>query len=100
MRYLIFLLLCNCASFPPLTVGAGFMGATVDISTPGWSAPVPVKPSAAVEKPVLMVPLNTVDAPKTATINGTASKPPSVVPVIKAPVTAPVLAVPVKLHSV
>lgn len=100
MRILLVLLFCSCSSFPPLTVGAGFMGATVQVSTPGWSAPVPVKSSISIDKPVLLVPENTVDVPTQATVQGDGDRPTSTVPVLKASVTAPVLIVPsVKLNS-
>jgi hypothetical protein len=81
----------GCSSFPPLAVGYTFP-MTVSVSTPGWSAPVKVAPSAAVNQPALLVPPGSApDASDTAQVAGKGT-----VPVVAAPVNAPVLAVPVK----
>jgi hypothetical protein len=85
--------LSACSSFPPLALGYTFP-MTVSVSTPGWSAPVAVAPSAAVNTPVLMVPVGAATAVQ-AVVAATKTTAATVVPVIEAPVTAPVLAVPI-----
>jgi hypothetical protein len=88
---LLFLLFPACSSFPPASVTAGFFGATIEVATPGWSAPVPTTPSAVITEPTLLVPANSVAADHaTATVSATGR----VIPVVVAPVAAPVLAVP------
>jgi hypothetical protein len=83
----------SCSSFPPSSISAGFFGANVTVATPGWSAPVAVVPSPAIQSPALLVPLGSPIADNDqATIhdhNITAF-----VPIVEAPVAAPVLAVP------
>jgi hypothetical protein len=114
----VVLWMTGCSSMIPLTVSAGFMGATVSVSTPGWSKEnVPVTKSALVDAPVLMVPPGTVavNSNTVATVSspGEALPPPPAVPdtkrvldrqavapgvksvpVIEAPVSSPVLAIP------
>lgn len=88
-------LVVGCASFPPLSVGAGFMGANVSVSTPGWSAPVPVVASPAVTKLTLLVPSDSPAASQTvAIVAPTATTPAGSVPVVVAPVAEPTLAIP------
>jgi hypothetical protein len=85
-----------CSSFPPLTVGAGFAGATVQVSTPGWSAPVPVVASTVITKPTLLVPDTSPAATElTAQVEASSSIQATSVPVVVAPVAQPTLAVPV-----
>lgn len=84
-----------CSSFPPLAVNAGFMGATVGVSTPGWQKPVPVVPNPAIQSPALLVPIGSPIANNDqATV--TDGKITATVPIVEAPVAAPVLAVPKK----
>jgi hypothetical protein len=87
----------GCASFPPLTVSGGFMGADVAVSTPGWSAPaVPVVATPAVAKPTLLVPADSPAANQSvAIVAPTATTPAGSVPVVVTPsVAQPTLAVP------
>jgi hypothetical protein len=78
-----------------MSVSAGFMGADITVATPGWSAPVKVTPSAVIQSPALLVPLGSPIADNdTATVNDKGTT--AVVPVVEAPVSAPVLAVPAK----
>ena len=92
---LLLALLTSCSSFPPASISAGFFGATVTVATPGWSAPVPVVPTPSMLGPALLVPIGSpIAVNDTATINdhGTVA----LVPVVEAPVSKPVLAVPPK----
>jgi hypothetical protein len=88
----------GCASFPPLTVGAGFMGADVHVSTPGWSAPVPVVASPDIAKPTLLVPATSPAASQsTAIVAPTATTAAGSVPVVVSPTIAqPTLAIPAR----
>ena len=95
-RLLALLLVTGCAGYvPPISVSAGFFGATVTVSEPGFTVPAKVVPTAAVVVPTLMVPAA---APKTSgsvpVVNAQGAT--ATVPVIIAPVTEPVLAVPSK----
>ena len=87
------LLLAGCQSAPPGSYGVNAFGFGVTYSTPGWSAPVKVVPTQSIQSPALLVPL---DSPlannESATV--TDGKITSTVPVVAAPVAAPVLAVP------
>ena len=95
---LILVILCAldaCSSFPPLAVSAGFLGATVGVSTPGWQKPVPVVPTPAITSPALLVPIGSpIAGNETATV--TDHNTTAVVPIVEAPVDTPVLAVPKK----
>jgi hypothetical protein len=87
--------LCACSSFPPSSVSAGFMGANVTVATPGWSAPVKVVPTAAIQSPALLVPLDSpIAKDDQATVRDGSIT--ATVPIVSAPVAAPVLAVPAK----
>ena len=81
----------GCSAFPPLEVGAGFMGAEVHVSTPGWSAPVPVVESKIITTPTLLVPETSPAAEEDV-----ASTPTGKVPVVVASVKTETLAVPSK----
>jgi hypothetical protein len=88
--------LTSCSSFPPGSLSAGFMGASVTVSTPGWTKPVPVVASPAVSAPVLMVPQGTIgeaqsNLAQVTTNTATLAK---TVPIMEADVVTPVLAVP------
>ena len=97
MRLLIAIcLLTGCAGafVPPVSLTAGFFGASVTVSEPGFTVPAPVVPSAAVSTPTLLVPpTEPVAASITAPVT-TAAGTSVAVPVVVAPVTEPVLAVP------
>jgi hypothetical protein len=82
----------GCASAPPGTYSAGFMGAQVQYSTPGWSAPVPVVQSTALTKPTLLVPADSPAANSMTAVSATGVS----VPVVIAPVKTETLAVPAK----
>jgi hypothetical protein len=85
----------GCSSAPPGTYSAGFMGAQVQYSTPGWSAPAKVVPSAAITTPALLVPADSPVANElTATVQGNGTT--TSVPIVVAPVAKAVLAVPAK----
>jgi hypothetical protein len=82
------------AYVPPVSISAGFFGAEVTVSEPGYTVPAKVVATASVGHPTLMVPAGDPVAasdsvPITTTIGNTAT-----VPVLVAPVTSPVLAVP------
>ena len=85
----------GCSSFPPSSVSAGFMGASVTVATPGWSKPVAVVPSPAIQSPALLVPFDSGIA-NNALATVTDGKITATVPVVEAPVKTPVLAVPAK----
>ena len=69
------------------------MGASVNIATPGWSKPVPVVPTAAIQSPTLLVPIGSPIAQNdSATV--TDHNITAFVPIIEAPVAKPILAVP------
>jgi hypothetical protein len=106
-------LLAGCASAPPFSVTLGAMGASATFSTPGWTKEVPVTKSALVSAPVLMVPPGTANVTphSVATVVAEPSPPPSrpdtkavlaraavaketTIPVVEAPVSSPVLAIP------
>jgi hypothetical protein len=90
-------LVVGCASFPPLTVGAGFMGANVSVATPGWSAPVPVLATPNVIKPTLFVPPDSPAASQSvAIVAPTATTPAGSVPIVVANIAEPTLAIPGK----
>lgn len=83
----------SCSSFPPMAVNAGFMGGTVGVSTPGWSKPVPVVANPSIQTPALLVPIGSPIANQDqATIHDKNIT--AFVPIVEAPVAAPVLAVP------
>jgi hypothetical protein len=87
--------LCGCAGafVPPVSLTAGFFGATVTVSEPGFTVPAKVVPTAAVVTPTLLVP--STDPVTTGTIPITTTAGTAVnVPVTVAPVTQAVLAVP------
>lgn len=67
------------------------MGADVSVSTPGWSAPVPVVESTVITKPTLLVP-----ATSPAAEEAVASTPNGTVPIVIAPVKTEILSVPIK----
>jgi hypothetical protein len=83
----------GCASAPPGTYSAGFMGAQVQYSTPGWSAPVAVVPSSVITKATLLVPVN---SPAASSLTAQSADTGVSVPVVVAPVAKPVLAIPAK----
>lgn len=85
------LMLSGCASSHPWTISAGFMGADISVSTPGWEAPVPVVQSPVITKPTLLVP-----STSPAAGDLVASTPNGSVPVVVAPVATETLAIPVK----
>jgi hypothetical protein len=87
---LMALLLAGCQSAPPGSYGVNAFGFGVTYSTPGWSAPVPVVKSEIVTAPTLMVPANSPAASSQIATSQTGSA----VPIVVAPVAAPVLAVP------
>jgi ABC-type transport system involved in cytochrome c biogenesis permease component len=90
--WLILLSLEGCASFPPLSVSAGFMGASVTVATPGWTAPVPVV-ALPVTSPVLLVPPGSSE--ESATVLPTATTPATTVAVVVSDaVKKPTLAIP------
>ena len=83
----------GCSSAPPGTYGVNAFGLGVTYSTPGWSAPVSVVKSEVITKPTLLVPTDSAIADNdSATV--TDGKVTSTVPIVAAPVVAPVLAVP------
>jgi hypothetical protein len=89
------LLLSGCAGqfVPPVSVTAGFFGATVTVAEPGFTVPAKVVPTSAVVVPTLMVPpgasVTSGSIPVTTTTGASAT-----VPVTVGPVTEAVLAVP------
>lgn len=86
---------CAGAYVPPVSVSAGFFGASVTVSEPGFTIPAKVVPTAAVATPTLMVPAT--DPVTSGSIPVTTESGQSTtVPVVVAPVAAPVLAVPAK----
>jgi hypothetical protein len=89
---------CGCAGqyIPPVTLSGGFFGATVSVSEPGFTVPAKVVPTAVVSTPTLLVPASEPVAANTAVPVTTASGASTLVPVVVAPVSVPVLAVPVK----
>jgi hypothetical protein len=93
---LLSMALAGCSWFPPLTLSGGFMGATVSVSTPGWSAPVPVVAVSQITKPTLLVPKGSIASrDQTAVVAATAQTAKMSVPVVVAPVKSATLAVPV-----
>jgi hypothetical protein len=89
------LLLSGCAGqyYPPVSVSAGFFGATITVSEPGFTVPAKVVATAAVSSPTLMVPATdpvTSGSIPVVTESGVSTT----VPVTVAPVTQAVLAVP------
>lgn len=91
-------LLCGCAGqyVPPVSISGGFFGASVTVSEPGFTVPAKVVSTAAVKQPTLMVspsdPLAASDSTTVTTSIGSSAT----VPVMVAPVSAPVVAVPSK----
>src|SRR5260370_22125068 len=89
----LFLGACAGQYVPPYSVTAGFFGASVTVSQPGFTVPAKVVQTASVVAPTLMVPAN---APVTGgvvpitTSAGATEK----VPVIVAPVSTPIFAIP------
>lgn len=98
LSLLFALILCGCAGqyIPPVTFSGGFFGATVSVSEPGFTVPAKVVPTAVVSTPTLLVPASEPVAANTAVPVTTASGASTLVPVVVAPVSVPVLAVPVK----
>jgi hypothetical protein len=94
LALLLFLSLAGCGT--PFSVSGGFFGASVTANFPeGINVPAQVVADPDVTVPVLKVPAN---APVTSgtvpvtTANGTTTT----IPVVVAPVAAPILAVPAK----
>jgi hypothetical protein len=83
----------GCSSAPPGSYGVNAFGVGVTYSTPGWSAPAKVVPTQSIQSPALLVPLDSALANnESATVtNGQIT---ATVPIVAAPVAAPVLAVP------
>jgi hypothetical protein len=90
---IIMWMFAGCSSAPPGTYGANAFGVGVSYSTPGWSAPVAVVPTTAIQSPALLVPINSPIATNT-TATVTDGKITATVPIVAAPVANPVLAVP------
>jgi hypothetical protein len=80
---------------PPVSVSAGFFGASVTVAEPGYTVPAKVVSTAAVVTPTLMVPAGDPVAGGSVPVT-TQTGATTVVPTVVAPVTAPVLAVPAK----
>lgn len=91
---LIWLVMGTSCSWGPTPISVGGWGFTAKVVIPK-SPPkiVPVTASAAVTQPVLMVPLDTENAPTSAAVTAPSGDTVSI-PVAKAPVAAPVLTVP------
>ena len=95
MKILFFLALAGCAGryVPPVSVSAGFFGATVTIAEPGFTVPAKVVQTSSVVQPTLIVPLSAPitsgSVPVVTQVGETTN-----VPVVAKPVTGPVLAVP------
>jgi hypothetical protein len=96
MRTLILVLLfsgCAGAFVPPVSLTAGFFGATVTVAEPGFTIPAKVVPTSAVTNPTLLVPSTSSVTSGTAMIT-TETGANTMVPVSVAPVSQPVLVVP------
>lgn len=92
-------LLAGCAGqyVPPVSVSAGFFGAQVTVSEPGFTVPAKVVQTASVIQPTLMVPI-TAPLMSGAIVPVTnAAGQQTIVPVVASPsVSQPILAVPTK----
>jgi hypothetical protein len=89
---LMALLLTGCGT--PFSVSGGFFGANVTANFPnGITVPAKVVPTASIQSPALLVPLNSGLA-NTESVSVTDGNITSNVPIVPAPVAAPVLAVP------
>jgi len=88
--------MCGCAGsyVPPVSVSGGFFGATVTVSEPGFTVPAKVVPTTAVLQPTLMVPASEPIASSGSAPVTTAAGDTTNIPVVVAPVTSPILAVP------
>lgn len=95
MKLLLLLALAGCAGsyVPPVSVSAGFFGATVTVAEPGFTVPAKVVQTAAVIQPTLMVPASAPITSGSVPVVTQAGETTNV-PVVAAPVSAPVLAVP------
>lgn len=85
-------LLFACST--PFSISGGFIGASITVNFPdGIHKSVPVVPTPEIQSPTLLVPIGSPIADHdSVTVND--GKVISTVPIIEAPVTAPVLAVP------
>jgi hypothetical protein len=89
----------SCAGqyVPPVSVSAGFFGAQVTVSEPGFTVPAKVVQTPAVTTPTLMVPLNAPVMTGAIVPVTNSSGQQTSVPVIASPsVSQPILAVPSK----
>jgi hypothetical protein len=89
---------CSCAGsyVPPVSISGGFFGATVTVSEPGFTVPAKVTPTALVSTPTLLVPATEPVAANASVPVTTSSGESTTVPVVVAPVSSPILAIPSK----
>jgi hypothetical protein len=88
----------GCAGdyIPPMSVTAGFFGAQVTVAEPGFTVPAKVMPTTSVIQPTLLVPASEPIASNGSVPVTTAVGETTNVPVVVAPVSSPVLAIPAK----
>ena len=97
-KLILALLFSGCAGqyVPPVAVSGGFFGATVTVSEPGFTVPAKVVSTSTVATPTLLVPATDPVAGNDKVPVTNASGSTTIVPVVVAPVSTPVLALPIK----